>query len=165
MKDAVRAANRLIRTHEERNPEKLARRLGIWIEPQPFKRQKGVYTIIDRQPIIFIKDNLNSVMRSIVIAHEIGHHVLHRDELKNRPFKELNLFDIGNNQIEYEANLFAAQLMLPDDEITEYIYRGYSVSQIAKAMRSNINLVALKVAELNNRGYELREQEVRNNFY
>ena len=50
------------------------------------------------------------------------------------------------SRIEYEANVFAAQLMLPDDEITEYIYQGFDVQQIARAMKSDINLVALKVA-------------------
>lgn len=166
MNEAVNTANKLIRTHGERNPEKLARHLGIWIESQPFKKQKGVYTIIERQPIIFVKRDMNSIMRSIVVAHELGHHMLHRDELKRRSaFQELNIFDKTNNHMEYEANLFASQLMLPDDEIIEYIYQGYSVSQIAQAMRSNINLVALKISELNSRGYKLREQEVKNNFY
>ena len=63
-----------------------------------------------------------------------------------------------------QANLFAAQLMLPDDEIKEYIYRGYDVQQIARAMRSDINLVAIKVAELNRQGCCFREQEFRSNF-
>lgn len=64
-----------------------------------------------------------------------------------------------DNHMEFEANIFAAQIMLPDDEILEYIYNGFDVSQIARAMRSDINLVALKVAEMNRRGYSFREQE------
>ena len=66
--------------------------------------------------------------------------------------------------MEYEANLFAAQLMLPEEEIKEYIYRGFDVQQIARAMRSDINLVAIKVAELNRQGCRFREQEYKNNF-
>ena len=46
--------------------------------------------------------------------------------------------------MEYEANMFAAQVALPDEEILEYIYGGYDVGQIARAMCSDINLVALK---------------------
>jgi hypothetical protein len=48
--------------------------------------------------------------------------------------------------------LFAAQVALPDEENLEYIYGGYDVGQIARAMCSDINLVALKVSELNTRG-------------
>lgn len=66
--------------------------------------------------------------------------------------------------MEYEANMFAAQIALPDEEILEYIYGGYDVGQIARAMSSDINLVALKVSELNTRGYRFREQEHRSDF-
>ena len=66
--------------------------------------------------------------------------------------------------MEYDANLFAAQLMLPDDEIKEYIYKGFDVQQIARAMRSDINLVAIKVSELNRQGCRFREQEFRSDF-
>ena len=70
-----------------------------------------------------------------------------------------------NSRMEYEANVFAAQLMLPDDETLEYIYQGYDVAEIAARMNSDINLVALKVSHLNNHGYNFREQEYRNRFY
>jgi hypothetical protein len=66
--------------------------------------------------------------------------------------------------MEYEANLFAAQVSLSDDKILEYIERGYDVAQIASAMYSDINLVALKVSELNNRGYRLNPQTYNKSF-
>lgn len=69
-----------------------------------------------------------------------------------------------DHRMEYEANMFAAQIALPDEDILELIYNGYDVGQIARAMESDINLVALKVAELNSRGYSFREQEHRNDF-
>lgn len=47
------------------------------------------------------------------------------------------------NRMEYEANVFAAQASLPDDTIIEYIKNGYDIQQIAKAMHSDINLIAL----------------------
>ena len=51
-----------------------------------------------------------------------------------------------------------------NEDILEYIYGGYDVGQIARAMCSDINLVALKVSELNTRGYRFREQKHRSNF-
>ena len=104
-------------------------------------------------------------MHDIVLLHEIGHDCLHRSEaIKVGGLKEFNIFDMGDQRMEYEANMFAAQIALPDDEVLEYIYTGYDVGQIARAMRSDINLVALKVAELNTRGYRFREQEHRSDF-
>ena len=66
--------------------------------------------------------------------------------------------------MEYEANVFAAQVSLPDDEILDYIYAGYDIGQIAKMMESDINLVALKADALIAKGYSFRSQEHRNNF-
>ena len=164
-KDAVSVANTILRTYEHRSPERIAKEAGILIIPAPFKKQKGVYKVIERQPTIFINDSLHPVVREIVFGHELGHHFLHREEvIKAGGFQEFNLFDMRESRMEYEANLFAAQLMLPDDEIKEYIYKGFDIHQIARAMRSDINLVAIKVAELNWQGYGFRTQEFRNNF-
>ena len=100
---AVNAANTLIRKYGTRNPEKLAAQMKIEIAQMPFAKQKGVYTIIERQPFIIIKEDLHPVTRSIVIAHELGHHMLHKAELKKTPtLKEFNIFDMTDNHIEYE---------------------------------------------------------------
>ena len=82
----------------------------------------------------------------------------------NGGFQEFNIFDMRENRMEYEANVFAAQASLPDDTIIEYIKRGYDIQQIAKAMHSDINLIALKVDTLNSQGYQFRKQEHRNDF-
>ena len=165
VKDAVSVANKVFRTYENRRPERLAKEMGILIIPAPFKKQKGAYKVIERQPIIFIKQDLHPVMRDIVIGHELGHHKLHRAEaIAAGGFQEFNLFDMQQNRMEYDANMFAAQLMLPDDDIMELIYKGFDVAQIARALRSDINLVALKVAELNSRGHSFRPQEYKNTF-
>jgi len=74
------------------------------------------------------------------------------------------LVDIHSNIMEYEANLFAAHVGLPDEEIVEYIYQGFDASQIAAAMNSDINLVALKVSELSRRGYSFRNIEHKSDF-
>lgn len=113
--DTVRTANRIMRKYDERDPERIAHYAGIMILPQPFVKQKGAYTVMMRKPIIFIKRDLHPAMRSIVLAHEFGHHFLHRQEaMQSGGFHEFNLFDMQNNQMEYEANVFAAQLKLPD---------------------------------------------------
>ena len=118
MEIAVNTANDLVRKYSTRNPEKIADEMNIQIVPMPFSKQKGVYTIIERQPIIMIKQDLHPVTRSIVIAHELGHHMLHKAQLKKTPnLQEFNIFDMTDNHIEYEANVFAAQLLQCFSEI------------------------------------------------
>ena len=79
-------------------------------------------------------------------------------------FQEFQIFDMRGNVMEYEANLFAAQIALPDEEILDYIRSGYDAAQIAMAMASDINLVALKVSELSRRGYTFRDMDHRSDF-
>lgn len=143
-----------------RDPRELAAALGVEILPRAFERQRGAYKVIMRNPFIFIKSDLGPVMENIVLAHELGHHCLHRLEAQRLGgFREFNIFDMGSDRMEYEANIFAAELMLPDDEVLEYIREGHDIHEIASAMGSDINLVALKADALISRGMPLRPQD------
>ena len=162
----ITKADEIVSKCGSRDPAKIAQQNGILIKTVEWEEQSGAYIEMLRQPIIFVAQSLHPITRSIVIAHELGHHFLHRKEATQADgFHEFKIFDMKNSRMEYEANVFAAQLMLPDDETLEYIYQGYGVAEIASAMNSDINLVALKVSHLNNRGYNFREQEYRNRFY
>ena len=66
---------------------------------------------------------------------------------------------------EYEANIVASEILLDTDEILEYIYHyDYTSEQISRAMNTDINLVALKIAHLAETGYNLRRIEHRSDF-
>lgn len=76
----------------------------------------------------------------------------------------LSIFDIRDSRMEYEANIFATQIALPDDDFLELVEHGYDVQQIADAMYSDVNLVALKADTLISQVYRLRSQKYKNNF-
>ena len=118
-----------------------------------------------RNRFMFVKENLHPVMENIVLLHELGHDSLHRNEAtKAGGFKEFNIFDIQDSRMEYEANIFATQIALPDDDFLELAEQGYDVQQIARAMHSDVNLVALKADTLISQDYRLRPQEYKNRF-
>ncbi len=145
----------LCKRHGTRDPALLAERMGIHIYETELSRLKGMYRVILRRRCIFINANLDEDTRRLVLAHEIGHDCLHRDLAKGNGLQEFMLLDMTARP-EYEANCFAAALLLPDAEITELIYQyGYNAAQIASAMRTNVNLVALKIDSLRLRGYDL----------
>ena len=158
----IRRADALVRSTGTRDPERIAEALGIIVMDVNFEKQKGLYKVILRNRFIFIKSDLSEVMRRIVLLHEIGHDQLHRHLAD--VFQEFQIFDMRGNVMEYEANLFAAQIALPDEEILEYIRSGYDAAQIAMATASDINLVALKVSELSRRGYAFRDVDHRSDF-
>lgn len=162
----VALANRLYDKYQTRNPRELADALGIIImPPRAFHSQKGAYKVILNNRFIFIKDGLNPVLENIVLLHEIGHDQLHREvAMSNGGFQEFNIFDMSVNRMEYEANVFASQISLPDEEILTYIESGYDIQQIASAMNSDINLVALKNDTLISQGYRFRHLDHESDF-
>ena len=156
----VKLADQLIRRYGTRDPYELCDALGISILPRPFKEQRGAYCVILRNPFIFVKSDLDPIMEYIVLFHELGHHHLHRNIAEHcGGFKEFCLFNMQNNRMEYEANVFASQLDLPTDEFLEYIYQGYDCQKIAHLMDSDANLVSLKVDTLIAQGYDLQRQD------
>ena len=69
-----------------------------------------------------------------------------------------------NDSTEYEANLFAAALLLPDDEVLEMARAGQTIDEIAASTRTDPNLVALKLKCLSRKGYTLNEFDYRSDF-
>lgn len=163
--EIVKKANRIIAKCGTRNPYQVAKDLGITILYRDFEKQRGAYKVILKNRFIFINSNLHPVMEEIVLWHEIGHDVLHQQEaVAAGGFQEFNIFDMRKSRMEYEANIFASQATLDDNEIFEYLEHGYDIQQVAQAMNSDINLVALKIDTLIAQGYELRRQEHHNDF-
>ena len=163
--EIVRRANQIVKLCGTRDPHRIADELGIEIMYCPFKSQKGAYKVIMRNRFMFVKEDLHPVMENIVLLHELGHDSLHRDEAtKVGGFKEFNIFDIRDSRMEYEANIFASQIAIPDDDFLELAEQGCDVQQIARAMHSDVNLVALKADTLISQGYRLRPQSYKNKF-
>lgn len=113
---------RLIRYYERmvgsRNPVKIAEYANIRIAILPLGKIAGNYKLINRKRWIFINENIpkDSPLFNVVIAHELGHALLHRKEncafLKNKTL-------LLTSGIEKEANLFAAYLLISDEMISE----------------------------------------------
>ena len=92
----------------------IAERLGYYVRPINTRRQKRFCKILLDDYFIFINVNLSPQMRRMTCAHEPGHHLLHRDALKEKPYlAEMKLFDITDRR-ELEANQFAASLLISD---------------------------------------------------
>ncbi len=142
----------LIRKYNTCDPFKIANDAGVMVISKDFKDLKGMYTIIKRKRIIIINSNLSPEKQRIVCAHELGHDMLHREFAKNKIFREFTLYDM-EGRCEYEANMFAADLLISDKDIKELaISYGYDMGQIAKRLNTDINLIGIKLANMNYRG-------------
>ena len=104
--------------HNTRDPIRIAKDLKIQIKYAPFKETKGFFVKCRKNKFIIVNSNLDEFSQLVVIAHELGHMVLHsksRDILQYEKgvwrFHDESLFD-QNCIIENEANQFAAELLI-----------------------------------------------------
>ena len=164
-KQLSEVGERLVRRCGTRDPFEIARQIGVEVLFCPdFGSMKGMYRVIKRNRFIFLNRDLAPQMQRIVCAHELGHDRLHRNLAKTGAIQEFMLYDMTTRP-EYEANIVAAEILLDTDAVLDYVYNfGYTSEQIAKAMETDINLVALKVAHLAESNRSLRPIEHRADF-
>ena len=162
--DIKRKANQLVRLFGTRDPFEMIKGMNVILVFYPLDGVRGFYQYFKRNNIIYIDESLSRHDQQFVCAHELGHDQLHRNLAKGSAIQEFMLYDMTTKP-EYEANIVAAEILLDTDEILEYIYDyGYTSEQIARAMGTDINLVALKIAHLAESGYDLRRIEHRSDF-
>ena len=133
-----------IRKFNTRNPFELADCLGILYQVGNIGCS-GCYIFLKNHRYIFLNQNLSEREMMIVMAHELGHTLLHRKEnsyfIKNKTF-------LLNSKNELEANLFAAELLISDDVILEYRYYNYTTEQISRLLGYDQALVELKLKRI-----------------
>lgn len=123
-----------------RNPIELATCLNIILIKWDLHEEiKGFYQYEKRNKFIFYSSSLNDEEMLMVIAHELGHVILHR--YTNTPFMKKYTFQ-SVNRIETEANTFAAELLISDESLREC--RNYTIEQIAALHKVPVELVKLK---------------------
>lgn len=144
----------LIARHGGNDPRAILSERGV--ELMPFcgpTRLLGMYKILNDQPFVFYNPDLDEPLLRMVFAHELGHDYYHR-EAATEGFIEYSLLDITGAR-EMEANIFAAHLLLDDDEVDTLAREGYSYDQLAALCEVNANLMVIKLSEMQRRGYAL----------
>lgn len=119
-------------------PSQLANYLGIeLIFSANLRNVLGMYTKINQVPFIFINENLAESVQKLVIAHELGHAILHSDEIKEDLFINDDLSNLGQKVVisyEHEANLFAAFLLINQTELKDLSTQNLSLIEISQAL-------------------------------
>jgi Zn-dependent peptidase ImmA (M78 family) len=152
-------------TEPEVPVEKIARRHGIEIRSQPID-EEGVSGFLARRPgqaaIIGVNSNQPEKRRRFTVAHELGHFFLHGEQGQQEVHVDrTHQFSVklrspassrGDDIEEVEANLFAAELLMPtrfiehdfarqsidlsdDDEAAAALAERYGVSTQAMSIR------------------------------
>lgn len=126
--------------YKTNNPFELADCLNIEVFKLPLGSMLGYYIYMKRHRCIFINSDIeDGILRNIVMAHELGHATMHRND---------NCYFISNktllltSKIERQANKFAAELLINDNMLKDY--EGYTIEQFSKITGFNEELIKLK---------------------
>ncbi|WP_027631929.1 ImmA/IrrE family metallo-endopeptidase [Clostridium hydrogeniformans] len=130
----------LIKKYDTRNPYELADFLDVILIEIPLGSIAGMYKYINRNKVIFINSSLNYNEKIIVLSHELGHAMLHsKDNCYFMKNKTLMLC----SKIERQANIFASELLIPDNLFNKYV--GLSLEEISKREYIPMELIKLKI--------------------
>ena len=146
----VQKLKKKFRTYD---PFEIAEACSINIRYKDFNDLKGMYTVIQRCPYIFLNNSLNEHMEKIVLFHELGHHFLHRHHAVSA-FRENGLYDMSS-RLEIEANIFAANFIISDEDVIENVGYGYTTEQAAMSMCVPHEMLLIKLNDMNSRGCKL----------
>ena len=122
-------------------PFVIAAQLGILYQIGALKYE-GCYMFLKNHRYIFLNEDLPPHEQKLVMAHELGHAILHRKEncyfIRNKTL-------LLNSKNEIEANKFAVELLLPDEILNEYIESGYTIEQVARITGYYQKLIELRL--------------------
>lgn len=154
---AKAAARKILKQYFISDPQKLnledilAGEL-IYLEESNLNGEYGRIVFNERCGIMRIDKSIKEYgQRRTVIAHELGHFKLHQNKLKGCTKLELLTHQINQPQ-ENEANVFAAELLMPEEWIREFM-RGkkpgkYILSDFCEYFNVSISSAALRISLL-----------------
>lgn len=138
-KQIKRIVSYYCKKYNTRNPFEIADYLGILYQIGDIGCS-GCYMFLKNHRYIFLNQNLSESEVRMVMAHELGHAVMHRKEncyfIRNKTL-------LLNSKIEIEANTFAANLLIPDEIIIEH--RNLTTEQLSHLVGYEKALIELRL--------------------
>lgn len=121
------AVEQLVVDYNTNDPEDLCKKLGLEIKDVPYGKACFLGAPYNS---IFIKKDYKKITRKIILAHELGHFILHKNDSVN--YFEDSELTTENIEKERQANLFAAYLLFSDKylkikfaDMTNYLLKSF----------------------------------------
>lgn len=149
----IRKAAQLKKKYGTSDPFALLDAVGVRvIYKEEFTHLKAFYYIMLGVPYVVMNASLDEIEMRAVAAHELGHHILHRQLAKNSPLREVGFYDMKSGP-EYEANLFASEILIDDTQLAALIEEESDYYKLCCKMGVQSELMAFKMNNLNKKGH------------
>lgn len=152
---AINKAKELIRDNFVIEPPvdvyEIAQNSGLRIVEEPFPDDisdvSGFIDLSDDKAVMYINANDAPNRRKFTVAHELGHWILHREQIKADPQKTVLLrmaLGVANQDpFEKEANAFAAELLVPM-ELFQTEENDKSVAELAELFQVSSDVIGFR---------------------
>lgn len=166
--DICEAVDKLRDKYDEDDPFLLCKYMGIFLLFRSLGSEqnsiKGFFLESKRIRTITVNSDLPLIIQKIIVAHELGHAVLHRNTGVHA-FHDVTMYD-STSIFEKEANLFAAEFLLRDEEVLRALNQDSTFFTAAAELMVPAELLDFKFRVLKWKGYKMMEPPVaaRNNF-
>lgn len=127
------------RKYGTNNPFAIADCLGILYQVGNMECD-GCYMFLKNHRYIFLSQNLSEAEMMLVMAHELGHAILHR---KDNCYFIRNKTLFLNSKKEVQANKFAAELLISDEFLQEN--KEFTVEQVSRMLGYDQKLLELRL--------------------
>ena len=132
--------DKLVRKHKTRDPFEMIKGMNIILVFYPLDVVRGFYQYFQRNNIIYIDETLSEHDKAFVLAHEIGHMILHKKS--NAIFMDSRT-QFRTSKYENEANKFAIELLISDESLSEYL--NCSIEQLSRIYGYHQKIIELRL--------------------
>ena len=149
------SVERLKKVYDETDPFRLCKAMGIIVVPKSMGTApdaiKGFFVVHRRIRTIIVNSDLPLVIQRIIIAHELGHAVLHKD-CGVVAFHDIGLF--------HDSSMFAAEFLMGDDDVLDVLNRDTTFFSAASQLCVPMELLDFKFRIMKWKGYKLVEPPI-----
>ena len=132
--------NKLVRKYKTRDPFEMIKGMNVILVFYPLDGVRGFYQYFQRNNIIYIDETLSEHDKAFVLAHEIGHMILHKKS--NAIFMDSRT-QFRTSKYENEANKFAIELLISDESLCEY--SNCTIEQLSRIYGYHQKLIELRL--------------------
>ncbi len=123
--------------------------LGLTLKEGIFNDPEVVGAYDKESKTIFVAKNDPYTRKAFTIAHELGHFVLHSEKLQETFFrKDLIFVDKEQKPLEQEANIFAANILMPKGTLIRYLKIVKDVGYLADIFGVSYSAMSLRLKTL-----------------
>lgn len=141
--DIRREVAYLKRYYKTNDPFEIIKAKNILLLYEELGGIRGYYNLILRQKQIHINYNLEGNQKIYTATHELGHAIMHPKS--NTPFLLANTYQ-SVDKLEIEANKFAVEFLISDEDIQEYVIdQQYTIDMLSRLWGYEKELIELRL--------------------